>query len=194
MAFAVAEVRLGTHFLPLGELYTIEAQQAATNDANVELQDFRGYGFWSHPLTGATATALACFMILGIGMRWRTIVVLLGIFVVGLLTYGGRGALLTTMLMLTTSALFQFASGLATRRLNVGFVGAFIASVIILPALFVVLLSTTDMGARDESEYVGDSAQVRLVQWRVLDHLTLAEALKGVTNTEVNQLKESSWV
>jgi hypothetical protein len=191
VVLAVAEVRLETHFLPQGEVNTIEAEQTAAYDTSVGATEFRGFGFWTHPLTGATATALACFLILGIGLRWRNIVALLAVFIVGLLAYGGRGALLTIFLMLTAAALFQLASGLATRRLKAGFVGAFIASVVILPAMFIALTSTTDIGARVMTHmYVDDSAQVRLVQWRVLYHLDLHQALMGVSTTEVNHLKE----
>jgi hypothetical protein len=189
---AVYEVRVGDHLLPQGELDTIEQAMATQYEAvSGDASDFRGFAFWTHPLTGAFATALVTFMVLGMGMRWRRIVVLLGIFVIGLLAYGGRGALVTTILMLTAAALFQLASGLATRRINVGFLGAFIASVFVLPALFILLVSATGIGDRIMTHlYLDDSAEVRIVQWRVLSHLDLHEVLLGVPLDRVAKLKE----
>ena len=191
VAVSVVEVKLETHLLPQGEVDTIEAAAAAQNDALVAATEFRGHAFWSHPLTGAMATSLAAFMVLGMGLRWRRVVVLLGVFVVGLLSYGGRAALVTTCLMLTSAALFQLASGLATRRLNAGFLGAFVASVFVLPALFIILTTTTDIGARVMTHlYVDDSAEVRIVQWRVLSHLNLHDVLLGAPLDRISQLKE----
>jgi len=92
--------------------------------------------------------------------------------------------------MITAAALFQLASGLATGRLNVGFLGAFIAGVILLPALFVILATMTDVGARITSHlYLDDSAEVRVVQWRVLSLLNMHDVLFGVPLERVNLLK-----
>ena len=189
---AVYEVRVGDHLLPQGELDTIEQATAAQyEEVSGDASEFRGFAFWTHPLTGALATAMAALMVLGMGMRWRRVVVLLAIFAIGLLAYGGRAALVTTILMLTSAALFQLAAGLATRRLNVGFLGAFIGSVFVLPALFILLVSTTGIGDRIMTHlYLDDSAQVRIVQWRVLGHLNLKEALLGVPIDRVNSLKQ----
>lgn len=189
---AIYEVRVGDHLLPQGELDTIEQAMVTQYEAvSADATEFRGYAFWTHPLTGAFATALAVFMVLGMGMRWRRVVLLLGIFIIGLLAYGGRAALVGTGLMLAAAALFQLASGLATRRLNVGFFGAFIASVFVLPALFILLVSTTGVGDRFMTHlYLDDSAEIRLVQWGVLGHLNFNEALLGVPLDRVNKLKE----
>jgi hypothetical protein len=189
---AVYEVRVGDHLLPQGELDTIEQATAAQyEEVSGDASEFRGFAFWTHPLTGALATAMAALMVLGMGMRWRRVVVLLAIFAIGLLAYGGRAALVTTILMLTSAALFQLAAGLATRRLNVGFLGAFIGSVFVLPALFILLVSTTGIGDRIMTHlYLDDSAQVRIVQWRVLGHLNLKEVLLGVPIDRVNSLKQ----
>jgi hypothetical protein len=193
---AVYEVRVGDHLLPQGELDTIEQATAAQyEEVSGDASEFRGFAFWTHPLTGALATAMAALMVLGMGMRWRRVVVLLAIFAIGLLAYGGRAALVTTILMLTSAALFQLAAGLATRRLNVGFLGAFIGSVFVLPALFILLVSTTGIGDRIMTHlYLDDSAQVRIVQWRVLGHLNLKEVLLGVPIDRVNSLTNQSAI
>ena len=136
--------------------------------ARATVDEFRGQGFYTHPLTGALVTSMALFMVLGMGLRGWRLVALFGTFVVGLMSFGGRGALATTLLILGAAALFQLTSGLATRRLNIGFLGAFIAGVFLLPALLVLLTTMTDIGLRVTTHlYLDESADIRIVQWRV---------------------------
>ena len=154
------------------------------------LDEFRGQGFYGHPLSGALVTSMALFMVLGMGLRGWRLVALFGIFVVGLMSFGGRGALATSLLILGAAALFQLTSGLATRRLNVGFLGAFIAGVFLLPALLVLLTTMTDIGLRVTSHlYLDDSADVRIVQWRVLSLLNVHDLLFGATGDRIGLLK-----
>ena len=185
---AVYEVRMETHLLPQPELDTLENNQT---DIQEPVTEFRGYALWAHPLTGALATSLAAFLVVGMGMPWWRIVVFLGVFVIGLLAYGGRGALVTTVLLVVSASLFQLASGLMTRRLNVGFACAFVAGVLLLPALFSVVTNTTHLGSRVMTHmYLDESAEVRIVQWRVLNYLTLRDALVGVPLERIDKLKQ----
>jgi hypothetical protein len=154
------------------------------------LDEFRGQGFYGHPLSGALVTSMALFMVLGMGLRGWRLVALFGIFVVGLMSFGGRGALATSLLILGAAALFQLTSGLATGRLNVGFLGAFIAGVFLLPALLVLLTTMTDIGLRVTSHlYLDDSADVRIVQWRVLSLLNVHDLLFGAAGDRIGLLK-----
>jgi hypothetical protein len=158
--------------------------------AREAVDEFRGQGFYTHPLTGVLVTSMALFMVLGMGIRGWRLVVLFGTFVVGLMSFGGRGALATTLLILGATALFQLTSGLATRRLNVGFLGAFIAGVFLLPALLVLLTTMTDIGLRVTSHlYLDDNADVRIVQWRVLSLLNVHDLLFGGEGDRIGLLK-----
>jgi hypothetical protein len=92
--------------------------------------------------------------------------------------------------MIASASLFQLASGLATRRLEIGFLSAFIAGVILVPALLVVLTVMTDVGMRITSHlYLDDSADVRIIQWRVLNLLNARDILFGVSLDGVDLLK-----
>lgn len=158
--------------------------------ARAALDEFRGQGFYEHPLSGALVTSMALFMVLGMGLRGWRVVALFGIFVIGLMSFGGRGALATTLLILSAAALFQLTSGLATRRLNVGFLGAFIAGVFLLPALLVLLTTMTDIGLRVTTHlYLDESADVRIVQWRILSLLNVHDLLFGASADRIGLLK-----
>ena len=182
VAMSLLEGATQTHFLP------IPVGLQVNYDLGVD--EFRGQALYPHPLTAALVTSMALFMVLGMHMRGWLTAGIFGFFVIGLMSFGGRSALATTILMITAAALFQLASGLATGRLNVGFLGAFIAGVILLPALFVLLTTMTDVGARITSHlYLDDSADVRIVQWRVLSLLNMHDVLFGVPLERINLLK-----
>jgi hypothetical protein len=154
------------------------------------VEEFRGQAFYTHPLAGAMVTAMALFLVLGMRLPGWLKAAAFAAFVIGLMSFGGRAALITTVLMIAAATLFQMASGLATRRLNVGFLGAFIAGVILLPALFVVLTTYTDVGMRITSHlYLDESADIRIIQWRVLDLLNLHDVLFGVPLDRVELFK-----
>jgi hypothetical protein len=183
VAMSLLEGATQTHFLPM-PVTELEGNYDQAVD------EFRGQALYTHPLTGALVTSMALFMILGMRMRRWLTAGIFGFFIIGLMSFGGRGALATTLLMITAAALFQLASGLATGRLNVGFLGAFIAGVILLPALFVILTTMTDVGMRITSHlYLDDSADVRIVQWRVLGLLNMHDVLFGAPLERINLFK-----
>ena len=182
VAMSLLEGATQTHFLP------IQPELQENYDQGVD--EFRGQALYTHPLTGALVTSMALFMVLGMRMRGWLTAGIFGLFIIGLMSFGGRGALATAVLMIAAAALFQLASGLATGRLNVGFLGAFIAGVILVPALFVVLTTMTDVGMRITSHlYLDDSADVRIVQWRVLSLLNMHDVLFGAPLERINLFK-----
>jgi hypothetical protein len=154
------------------------------------IDEFRGAAFYSHPLTGALVTSMVLLLSLGMRLRpWISTAVFGGLFV-GLLSFGGRGAMATTTLLIAAAALFQLSAGLVTRRLSVGFLTAFIAGSLLLPVLFVVLTATTDVGQRIVTHlYFDDSAEVRVIQWRILDYLNLHDTLFGMPSDRIDYLK-----
>ena len=171
------------HFLPL------EPGLAKNVDQGIE--EFRGQALYTHPLTGALVTSMALFSVLGMRFRGWVAAAMLGTFMVGLMSFGGRSALFTSLTTLVAAALFQMAFGLATRRLNIGFLAAFIAGAFLLPVLFTFLTTMTNVGMRIMSHiYLNDnSADVRIVQWRVLPLLNFHDMLFGASLARIEQLK-----
>ena len=61
---------------------------------------------------------------------------------------------------------------------------------ILLPALLVLLTTMTDIGVQVTTHlYLDDSADVRIVQWRVLSLLNMHDVLFGVPPDRINLLK-----
>jgi len=107
-----------------------------------------------------------------------------------LLSFGGRAALGTTLLILAVAAAVVLVRGVVRRDLSIGFVGAIGAAVVILPPLMLVLVTSTDIGARILTHmYIDDSADVRTLQWLVLEHVNLHDVLFGVPLDRLGVLK-----
>ena len=155
-----------------------------------DIEDFRGAALYTHPLTGALVTSMALLLALGMRLRAWMSTAVFGALFVGLLSFGGRSAMATTILLITAAALFQVSAGLVTRRLSIGFLTAFIAGSLLLPILFIVLTTMTDVGQRIISHlYLDDSAEVRVIQWRVLDYVNLHDVLLGIPSDRLDLLK-----
>jgi hypothetical protein len=182
VAFSVVEGQTQTHYLPLSS--TIELRY----DRGVD--EFRGQALYAHPLTGALVTSMVLFLALGMRLRpWIALAVVGGLFT-GLMSFGGRNALFTTVIVITAAALFQLSAGLVTRRLSVGFLAAFIAGSLLLPAFFVVLTSMTDIGQRIMTHlYLDDSAEIRVIQWSVLDFMNSHDVLFGMSFDRIELMK-----
>jgi polysaccharide biosynthesis protein VpsF len=182
IALSVMEGMALTHLIPVDFGFDSKYLEIA--------EDFRGAGLYDHPLTGSLATSMALLLALGMHLRPWTAAAVVGVCVVGLMSFGGRGALFTTMLLIAAAAMFRIASGLVTRRLNLAFLTAFIAGSLLLPALFVVLTTMTDIGLRIVTRlYLDESADIRIMQWRALDFLQLRDVLFGMSLDRIDVLK-----
>lgn len=181
---SIGEGATQTHLIPLhiGELPTQEAVD--------DVEDFRGAGLFGHPLTAALSTSMATFMLLRMRMNGLIKAILFTTFLIGLLSFGGRAALGTTLIILGLAAIVVLFRGVVMRNLNMGFVGAIGAAVVILPPLMLVVITSTDIGGRIITHlYMDDSADVRSVQWLVLQHLNLHDVLFGVPPDRLGHLK-----
>lgn len=186
VAIALMEGGLQTHLMPEPPAPT----DSPTGRFVEDVYDFRSQAFYPHPLTGALVTSMALIAVLGMRLRGWLAATVFAVFMVGLMSFGGRGALFATLFIIIAAALFQFASGLATRRLNVGFLGAFIAGVFLLPAVLVALTTMTSVGMRIQTHlYLDESADVRFIQWRVLSLLDFRDILFGVPLERVDLFK-----
>jgi hypothetical protein len=143
--------------------------------------EFRGNGLYDHPLTGAMVTCMGTLLLLIMRPSTAIAIPAFVILMLGLLSFGGRTALVITILVVIGITLARLVEGLAKRRLSAGFIGVVVGGVTLLPPLAVGLVSMTGLGERILSRlYFDDSAEVRNIQWRVLDQLSLRELLFGV--------------
>jgi hypothetical protein len=181
---SIGEGATQTHLIQVHIADLTEAQ--LTQDA----EDFRGAGLFTHPLTAALSTMMAIFMLLRMRMNATLKAGLFTVFLVGLLSFGGRAALGTTLLLLVLGASVVLFRGIVSRNLSLGFVGMIAAALLVLPPMMLMLITSTDIGERILTHlYVDDSAQVRSIQWLVLNHLNLHDVLFGVPLDRLTILK-----
>jgi hypothetical protein len=190
VCISLAEGKVQQEFLPQAPLDLSAAQLKAQQEFGAKASEFRGPAFYTHPLTGALVTSMALFLVIGMRLRWWFAAFAFSWLVVGLMSFGGRAALGTTMLMIASAALFQFASSLVKREINLGFLAAFVGGSILIPVLIAVLLTETNVGQRiAEHLYEDDSAYVRVIQWRVLSVVDWHDVLFGVSADRFDVLK-----
>jgi hypothetical protein len=181
---SIVESMTQTHLIPL------QIGDATPADLKLDSEDFRGAGLFGHPLTAALTTAMATFMLLRMRMNALLKAVLFTTLLVGLLSFGGRAALGTTLGMVSLAAFVTLLRGIVRRDLSIGFVGTIAAALIILPPLALLLITSTDIGERILTHlYFDESAGVRNLQWLVLNHLNLHDVLFGVPPDRLAILK-----
>lgn len=143
--------------------------------------EFRGVGLFDHPLSGAFMTMLAMLLLPGARLAAGLKAAGMALFAVAMLGYGGRTALVTALGALGAMAALAILRGAVMRRLSLGTVAATLAVLLLGPAAAYLLLTHTPIGERLVAHsYYDSSAEVRAVMWRVLDHLSLREALFGL--------------
>ena len=155
---------------------------------------FRGAALFDHPLTAATITMMAIFLVAQ-GWRpasWRQSaarLAALALLGMAMIAYGGRTALVVTaageMALLVWAALRGLVAGRGAMRPVLLLLGTVAASALIA----YVLIATTPIGERlANSFYLDDSAKIRDVQWQVLNLMDLRQLLFGVPLAEQPQL------
>ena len=186
VGISVVESLRQTHMIPM----QIGDADMEKMQAQADADDFRGAALYDHPLSGALVTAIAIFMLLGMRLPMMVAAPCFTVLVVGLLAFGGRAAMGVTILFLGIGVAGTLLRGLTTRRLSGTFLAALGGGLLVLPPLIVVLVTSTDVGARILSHlYFDDSAQVRNMQWDVLGLLNMRDILFGVTSARLGMLK-----
>jgi hypothetical protein len=184
IVISIGEGITHTQLIPIhiGDLTSEQLAQDAEN--------FRGAGLFAHPLTAALSTMMATFMLLRMRMNALLKAGVFTTFLIGLLSFGGRAALGTTLVLLVLAAAVALLRGIVTRTLNMGFIGTIVAALLVLPPLMLTLVTTTEIGSRILTHlYLDDSAEVRNIQWLVLGHLNLHDVLFGVPMDRLDILK-----
>jgi hypothetical protein len=151
--------------------------------------EFRPAAFYTHPLTGAMGTAFGLFLLLETDMPFQRAAVIFGVLFVGLLSFGGRAALVAAVGLVVLRVMITFARDLLYRKFNGRLIGAIAVAVCVLLPATTYLLVATPIGERIvRRSYYDDSAEVRADQWAVLGQLTPKEAMFGTPATSLQQV------
>jgi hypothetical protein len=173
---SLAEYVHQEHFIPL-EINSGDGKDLATDEKS---EEFRPAALYTHPLTGAMATAFGLFLALETKMRFRTAAICVGTFAVGLLGFGGRAALVITIGLIVVRVVITLARDFLNGRINGRLLGTILIAVCLLGPLTTYLLTETPVGERIAGRaYYDDSAEVRSDQWRVLSKVNTQQALYG---------------
>lgn len=183
-AISVGENIAQTSLIPL------HIGDADPKDLVITEDEFRGAGLFAHPLTAAYAGSLAIFLLLRMRTPLLIKALLLSGLMVGLLSFGGRAALLVTVFLAGAAGLVAFGRAVFNGTLTAASLGAVALSALILLIVLAVALTSTDIGERIFTHlYIDDSAEVRGTQWLILNHLTMRDVLFGVTPDRMEILK-----
>ena len=148
--------------------------------ADEKSEEFRPAALYTHPLTGAMATAFGLFLALETKLRFRTAAICVGTFAVGLLGFGGRAALVVTIGLIVVRVVITLARDFLNGRINGRLLGTIFIAVCLLGPLTTYLLTETPVGERIAARaYYDESAEVRSDQWQVLSKVNTQQALYG---------------
>jgi hypothetical protein len=177
---AVAETLLQKHLVPLA------VDGVSLMD---KPDDFRGYALYDHPLTAAMITQMGVFLMLAMHLSRTWTAGLLGLFMLGLIGFGGRTALLVgggTLALLGVGWVLREA---VMRRLDARMTAAAVTAAILVPLALWVVLTATPIGVRLAGKlYFDESAAVRNVQWSVLGLMDFQNLMLGTPIETVEQL------
>jgi hypothetical protein len=173
---SLAEYVHQEHFIPL-EINSGDGTDFTTDEKS---EEFRPAALYTHPLTGAMATAFGLFLALETKLRFRTAAICVGTFAVGLLGFGGRAALVITIGLIAVRVVITLARDFLNGRINGRLLGTIFMAVCLLGPLSTYLLTETPVGERIAARaYYDESAEVRSDQWQVLSKVNTQQALYG---------------
>lgn len=182
IAVAIGENLTHTHLVPL-HFGGIDPKKIEGGD----LREFRPSAFYEHPLSAGLTTALGVVLLSAMRFRPLSEMMLLLVLLVGLLTFGGRVALVVALALVAVFVVWLVFRDLLTRRVQGRTIGAFLLAGVIAPAVLLTLINTTDIGSRImEHAYFDGSAEVRNEQWGVLRYLDTRDVLFGTTRANVD--------
>jgi len=153
-------------------------------------EDFRAHAFYDHPLTAALVTSMAFFLLYSMRMRLILAAPIFGLMLLGLLAYGGRTALVITVIVSVVLAIYRLLAGLMKRKLSAEFLMAIGLAAVIVPLVVTVVVTQTTIADRIiHSLYYDDSAEARATQWDVFRYLSLKDWLFGISKDHLIALK-----
>ena len=157
----------------------------------IELKEdvFRSTALLGHPLTNALITGPLLVAVLALRLKPVFRLTVVGVLLLGLLSFGGRTSFLATLLLVTL-----YLGALALGRLLRGgygylqIIGGLITPFFIIAILIGAVLAT-GVGERIFTHLVWDnSASVRLHIWDVFDFLRVDDVVFGLSPTDISRL------
>jgi hypothetical protein len=139
---ALAEYVDQEHFIPL------KINHGTGFALDEKTEEFRPAALYTHPLTGAMATAFGLFLALDTKLRFRTAAICFGTFAVGLLGFGGRAALGVTIALIVVRVVITLTRDFLNGRVNGRLLGMIFMAVCLLGPLTAYLLIETPVGER----------------------------------------------
>jgi len=171
---SVIEAFKQDHFIP----FEISGKEVMDNQRG----EFRPAALYTHPLTGAMATAFGVFLLIELDLRLTIKAAFSVILSVGLLSFGGRGALVVTAGLVIARIAIGFLRDLFRGQVQGRLVAGTALGVLLLIPLLGFLVTSTPIGERIVSQaYFDDSAEVRITQWEVFNKLTLEQYMYGMS-------------
>jgi hypothetical protein len=175
---AIAEFVLKTHFLPAGPLEGADY--------------FRSTAILGHPLANALMTAPLLPLLFLLNWSINRKLLYMTVYIVSILAYGARGAFAIGLTVFAAGMLLS--GGALVRRRNLR---ATTFLIIIFIALLIgagaigVLLFGTDFGARIvQRAYLDDSAETRILIFRIFDVLTSDQIWQGLPLWRIEILQQ----
>ena len=152
--------------------------------------DFRANAFYNHPLTASLMTSMAVFLLYAMRMKFILAAPVLMLFLVGLLSFGGRSALAVTLVISVLTALYTLLVGIVRRNLKLSFVMALVSAAIVIPLVLTFIVTQTTIAERIiNTLYFDESAQARQTQWAIFRYLSLQNWLFGISHDDLAVLK-----
>jgi hypothetical protein len=179
---AIAETLLHWHLVPvyLGSERFVESPQ-----------DWRAAALYDHPLTGAMMMEIAILLLLTTGAPLLIKAAGTALFLTALVAFGGRTALLVTLLVLAGLGAAALLRGLLTRRLSASVTAAVLAGAVILPVALSALVTQTSIGSRiAQHAYADDSADERLLVWTIPAMMSPRQLLFGASAAQQTELMQ----
>jgi hypothetical protein len=184
---SLAEYVHQEHFIPQ-EVNSGDGPAFVVDDKS---EEFRPAALYTHPLTGAMATAFGLFLTLGTKLRFRTAAFCIGTFSVGLLSFGGRAALGVSIGLIVVRVVITLSRDFLNGRINGRLLGTIFMAVCLLGPLTTYLLTETPVGERIAARaYYDESAEVRSDQWQVLSQVNTQQALFGTPAADLALIYE----
>jgi hypothetical protein len=187
-ALGLAESITHINLFPFVNEDVLDADQIAKQLEIID--DFRANAFYPHPLTASFVTAIGLMMAFAMRLRFSVMAPTLVMVFLGLLAFGGRTALVVAAVATCLLAGWIVLSGLVRRTLKLSAISYLVLAAIVLPLLIGYVMTQTTIADRIiNTFYMDDSAEVRVIQWRVLEYMSLKNWLFGLPSQDVLALK-----
>lgn len=147
------------------------------------VEDFRPTALFDHPLTGSVMIMLGIALTPEEGLSRAVYAALMA---AALIAFGGRTATMTCVVIALTLGFVQAAKLVLSRDRRAVRMILIAAATVASTACILFVAAKAGFGARLAGHlYWDESAQVRLAQWELLDHLDTSQLLFGIRREDL---------